>query len=88
MTAASLAKAGPGFWERGDFLGRRDLDVEFLWRRESFFGGMLAFFPEGITLRRAEGFDKRSGGGKKERRERFTTEDGTRAAEVAEKRKT
>jgi uncharacterized protein (DUF2384 family) len=49
---------------------------------------MLAFFPEGITLRRAEGFDKRSGGGKKERRERFTTEDGTRAAEVAEKRKT
>src|SRR5579863_10233610 len=68
MTAASLAKAGPGFWGRGDFLARRGLEFEFLRRWEGFFGGMRAFFPEGITLRRAEGFDKRSGGGKKERR--------------------
>jgi hypothetical protein len=58
MTAASLAKAGPGFWERGDFLGRRGL--AFLRGRESFLGGMLAYFPEGITLRRAGWFDKRS----------------------------
>jgi hypothetical protein len=59
MTAASLTKAGPGFWERGDFLGRRGLGLDLLGRWESFFGGMRAFFPEGLTLRRADAFRKR-----------------------------
>jgi hypothetical protein len=51
---------------------------------------MRAFFPEGITLRRAEGFDKCSGGRKERKREEkgFTTEDGTRATEDAEKKET
>jgi len=57
MTAASLAKAGPGFGERG-------LGFDFLRRSESFFGGMRAFFPVGITLRRADVFRKRSENGK------------------------
>jgi hypothetical protein len=59
MTAASLAKAGPGFWGREDFLARRGLDFVFLLGRESFFGGMRAFFPEGITVKRANVFRKR-----------------------------
>ena len=59
MTAASLAKAGPGFCGRGDFLARRGLGFDFLRGRERFFGGMRAFFPEGITLRRARVFYKR-----------------------------
>jgi hypothetical protein len=58
MTAASLAKAGPGFWGRGDFLARRGLDFDFLGRRESFLKGMRAFFPEGLTLRRTDAFRK------------------------------
>jgi hypothetical protein len=44
MTAASLAKAGPGFWGRGDFLARRGLRLDFLRGRESFLEGMRAFF--------------------------------------------
>jgi hypothetical protein len=85
MTEASLAKAGPGFCGGGDFLARRGLGLDFLRRRESFFGGMRAFIPEGITLRRAGGFDKRSENRKwkrekrteKKRKEKksFTTED-------------
>jgi len=59
MTAASLAKAGPGFCGGGDFLARGGLGFDFLRGRESFFGGMRAFFPEGITVRRTKGFDKR-----------------------------
>jgi hypothetical protein len=64
MTAASLAKAGPGLCVDEDFLARRGLVLDFLRRRESFLGGMLAFFPEGLTLRRADAFRKR----RKERR--------------------
>ena len=71
MTAASLAKAGPGFCGRGDFLARRGFGFDFLRGRESFFGGMRAFFPGGITVRRAEGFDKWSAGGKKEGRKKL-----------------
>jgi len=44
MTAVSLAKAGPGFWGRGDFLARRGLGFDFLGRREGFWGVMRAFF--------------------------------------------
>ena len=59
MTAASLAKAGPGSCGRGVFLARRGLGFDFLRGLERFFGGMRAFFPEGLTLRRAGGFRKR-----------------------------
>src|SRR5579859_5850769 len=85
MTGASLAKAAPGFLDWGDFVARRGLEFDFLRRREGFFGDMRAFFPGGITVSPAAGFDKRSGGGKKERRKSFATEDGTRATEDAEK---
>jgi hypothetical protein len=46
MTAASLAKAGPGFWGREDLLARCGFGFDFLLGRESFFGGMRAFFLE------------------------------------------
>jgi hypothetical protein len=46
MTAASLAKAGPGLCGREDSLARRGLGFDFLRGRESFFGGMRAFFLE------------------------------------------
>src|ERR1700739_4680314 len=62
MTAASLAKAGPGFGAGEDFLTWRGLGFDFLRRLERFFGGMRAFFPEGITLRRAGWFDKQRKG--------------------------
>jgi len=52
MTAASLAKAGPGFCAEEDFLARRGLGFDFLRWRESFLEGMRAFFPEELTLRR------------------------------------
>ena len=44
MTAASLAKAGPGFWAGEDFFARRGLGLDFLRKEESFFVGMPAFF--------------------------------------------
>src|SRR5882757_10049731 len=59
MTAASLAKAGPGSCGRAGFFGRRGLGFDFLRGREVFFGGMRAFFPEGITVGRAGMFYKR-----------------------------
>jgi hypothetical protein len=62
MTAVNLAKAGPGFWGREDFLARRGLSLDFLRGRESFLEGMRAFFPERITLRRAARFDKQRRG--------------------------
>ncbi len=62
MTAASLAKAVPGLWGRGDFFARRGLGLDFLRGRESFLGGMRAFFPEGLTVRRANAFDKQRKG--------------------------
>ena len=46
MTAASLAKAGPGLCGREDFLARGGLGFAFLLGRVSFFGGMRAFFLE------------------------------------------
>ena len=44
MREASLVKAGPGFLRRGEFLMTRDLVLDFLRERGSFFGGMRAFF--------------------------------------------
>ena len=66
-------------------MARRGLGFDFLRERESCLGGMRALFPERITLRRARWFDKR------ERRKRriekgFTTEDGMRSTEDAEKK--
>src|SRR5260370_14697647 len=58
MTAASLAKAGAGFCGRADFFGRRGLGFDFLRGREAFFGGMRAFFPEGLTVGRVVVFYK------------------------------
>src|SRR6266852_8779021 len=64
MTAASLAKAGPGFCAGRDFLARRSLGLDFLRGRESFFGDMRAFFPDGITVGRVVVFYKPEGYGK------------------------
>ena len=87
MTAASLAKAGPGFWGRWDFLARGGLGFAFLGRRESFFGGMRAFFPEGITVGRAGVFYKCDGEETEEKKEEgFTTEARMRSTECAEKK--
>jgi len=47
---------------------------------------MRAFFPEGITLRRAGGFDKRDRRRKRRKEKGFTTEAGTRSTEDAEKK--
>jgi len=59
MRAASLAKAGPGFCGRGDFLARRVLGFDFFAGAREFFGGACAlFFPEGITAVRLVWFDK------------------------------
>ncbi len=44
MTATSLAKAGPGFCGRGDFLARDGLRVDFLCRCVGFRRGMRGFF--------------------------------------------
>ncbi len=43
MREASLVKAGPGFFKRGDFLMARDLILDFLREWRSFFGGMREF---------------------------------------------
>ncbi len=84
MTATSLAKEGPGFWGRRDFLARRGLVLDFLRGRESFLAGMRVIFPEGITVRRAGVIYKQDGFGADSEAKSFTTEAGMRSAADAE----
>lgn len=84
MTATSLAKAGPGFWGRRDFLARRGLVLDFLRGRESFLAGMRVIFPEGITVKRGRWIYKQDGFGADRAANSFTTEAGMRFAEDGE----